>query len=412
MRQSLWTLRFFPPCATVTRRTKPATMQAFFIFRYTNKQHTVHTSTMSSILATPILSNDENVKPFNLANVPVEASPLKAAKAPTTAEPAPAEQPAQEEEAEEEEEEEEEMDEEEEEEESEIEDDIASEDDETYGEQSLEGFPLSQEEEAREAAELAKTLGLGSTNEAITRVGASSQKRVSSTIDAYAALIQTNEPEANQVYQGLSEEITALRASIHSGINKIVSDLDVTTAPSAIELAAATLENYLRVITERSVYHCEYRDQEEVSADDVLIVLSALGRPVYFGEQRTSTLVQGAIAQEDDEKDGDFVPMEDEDDDEELSDDEDEEMETWDGKDEVEEETSFNVDTAAFRRLIDVLNRWNVTFGEQAYTVLQTSAEDYLGQLFSSASAAAQFAGRKEVDPVDVRFAQAVVLKI
>jgi len=313
----------------------------------------------------------------------------------------------EEEEVEEEVEEEEE--EEEVEEESEIEDDIASEDDETYGEQSLEGFPLSQQEEAREAAELAKSLGLGSTNEAITRVG--SQKRVSTTIETYAALIQSNEPEANQVYQGLSEEINVLRSSVHSGINKIVSDTDITASAPAIELAAATLENYLRVITERSVVHCEYRDQEEVSAEDVLVTLSALGRPVYWGEQATSALVQGAIAnEEDDEKDSDFVPMDEGEDDADSEDDE--EMETWDGKDEVEEETPFHIETSTFRRLIDVLNRWNVRLSDQAYTVLQTSAEDYLGQLFTSASAATQFAGRKEVEPVDVRFAQAVVLKI
>jgi len=365
---------------------------------------------MTSVATVNSFHTNENVK-LDL-NVPVEpAASLKPVKVETPAEPTPELQPPKEEEAEDEEEEEE--DEESEEEESEVED-IDSEADETYGEQSLEGFPLSAEEEAREAAELAKSLGLGSTNEAIARVGAGSRSRVSSTLEKYSALIQSNEPEANQVYQGLTEEISALRTSIHSGIHKIVSDLDVSTVPDAIELAAATLENYLRVVAERSVVHCEYRDQEEVSAQDVLITLSALGRPVYWGVQSTSTLVQGVIA-EDDEKDGDFVPMdeaEDDEEDSEASDEEDEEMDTWEEAKEEEEETTFNFDAASFRRLIDVLNRWSVSFNDEAYTVLQTSAEDYLSQLFSSASAAAQFAGRKDVEPVDVKFAHALVLKI
>jgi len=362
---------------------------------------------MATVAATVITNDVENVKP-NL-NVPLEA-PVSL-KTPIV-QPVPEEVPA---EANEEEEEEEDEDYEEEEEE---EDDMDSDADEHYGEQSLEGFPLSAEEEAREAADLARSLGLGSTNEAISRVGAGSDKRISKTIDTYSELIRANQPEATQVYEGLSEEITALRASIQSGIHKIVSDMNVTATPSAVELSAAALENYLRVIAERSVVHCEYRDEQEVSPQDVLVTLSALGRPVYWGEQATSTLVQGAIKDEEDESvDGDFVPMEDgeelSDEEVEEEDDEDEEMDTWDGKEgEGEEEAPMNFESAAFRRLVDVVNRWQVSISDAAYTILQTSVEDYVNQLFSTASSAAQFAGRKEIEPVDVRFAQSIVLKI
>jgi len=93
--------------------------------------------------------------------------------------------------------------------------------------------------------------------------------------------------------------------------------------------------------------------------------------------------------------------------DEEESDDEEEEgeMETWEGKDEIEEEVCY-LDRNSFKRLVDVLNlRPSVTLADTTYCAIQTSAEDYLSQLFSAAYRATSFAGRREIEQADIKFA-------
>jgi len=107
-----------------------------------------------------------------------------------------------------------------------------------------------------------------------------------------------------------------------------------------------------------------------------------------------------------DEEDGEFIPMADEED---ISDDEEDgDMETWEGKDEIEDEVCY-LDRASFKRLVDVLNSWQgITITDIAYSAMQTSAEDYLSQLFSAAYRATSFAGRREIENADIKFAHAM----
>jgi len=247
-------------------------------------------------MTTLIMTNNENIEP----NLPVIASPLKALVKPienivqlvsVVETPVLVVAPVQTEEEEDLDLEDDEVSEDEvddsseEEEDEEIDDDIDSDNDEGYGEQSLEGFPLSREEEAREAEELARESGLGSTNEALAHVGSSSGKRVGQTVERYNDLLG-QDSEAKQLYEGLTLEINTLRSMINSGIHKVVSVMGVTATPSAVEEARAVLENYLRQVIDRSAVHSEYRDAQEVGINDILITLQALGRPLYWGEQQ------------------------------------------------------------------------------------------------------------------------------
>jgi len=242
-------------------------------------------------------------------------------------------------------------------------------------------------------------------------VGGHSDHRISTTLLKYNELIQ-KDSEAAQLYEGLTSEIIALRTAIDSGIHKIVSDLGVAATPSAVESARSSLENYLRVVVERSVVHCEYRDEAEVAVQDLLVTLSVMGRPLYWEEQAlgaTISLVQGEV-QAEDEQDDEFVPMDEgmEDEEEELSDDDDD-METWDGKEEADEDIAC-FDRASFHRMVDVLNRWKgIQIAPEVYIALQSSAEDFLSQLFITAAKAVEYAGRKEVEANDVHFAQGLV---
>jgi histone H3/H4 len=174
-----------------------------------------------------------------------------------------------------------------------------------------------------------------------------------------------------------------------------------------VDEARAVLESYLRQVLDRSAVHSEYREAQEIGLEDVLITLQAIGRPLYGSEpQRAVNVALQALTETsgEEEDDGEYVPM---DDDEESSDEEDAEMETWEGKDEIEEEVRY-LDRASFTRLVDVLNGSHIPIAEEVYSALQTSAEDYLSQLFSAAYRATTFAGRREVEEVDIKFAYAM----
>eukprot|EP01087_Luapelamoeba_hula_P021136 TRINITY_DN7331_c0_g1_i1.p1 TRINITY_DN7331_c0_g1~~TRINITY_DN7331_c0_g1_i1.p1 ORF type:complete len:399 (+),score=84.56 TRINITY_DN7331_c0_g1_i1:47-1198(+) len=373
-------------------------------------------------VALPPIVNNENVAPN--VNVPT-VTPVKVAK-PELAVPAPPvvspivpppvevqpedPVPAEEEEMEDNEELDDTEFSDDSEEESEDEDeDIDSELDETYGEQSLEGFPGTRLEEAREAEEMAKEVGLGSTNEALTHVGQTSVKRVSLTVERYHE-IMGQDNAAKNLYDGLTVEINALRAMINGGVHKVVSDMNVTASPFAVDEARSILESYLRLVVERSVVHCEYRDQEVLGINDVLITLNLLGRPLYWSEHGSSLSHLLDASEQDDGENDEYVPMDDhdeeEEDEDEESSDEEEEMVTWEGKDGCDDDVYY-FDRPSFRRLVDVINKSPVvSIHEQAYLAMQSSAEDYLTQLFAAAYKVTCFAGRSQIEQADVRFAR------
>jgi histone H3/H4 len=87
---------------------------------------------------------------------------------------------------------------------------------------------------------------------------------------------------------------------------------------------------------------------------------------------------------------------------EDFSEEEDEEVDM--GEEAEEENTSLNV--AAFRRLVDVTNRWDTELSPESYACLQATTEDFLVSLIQASGRSSHFAGRREVTEEDVRFAQ------
>jgi histone H3/H4 len=85
---------------------------------------------------------------------------------------------------------------------------------------------------------------------------------------------------------------------------------------------------------------------------------------------------------------------------------EEEDEEVMEQAEEQEEETTC-LGVAAFKRLVDVINRCDsVEFSSESYGCLQATTEDFLVSLIQASGRSSHFAGRKEVTEEDVRFAQ------
>lgn len=101
--------------------------------------------------------------------------------------------------------------------------------------------PFATDVEAKEAAELAKTLGF-ETDSALSHLG-QQEKRVALTITKYAELISNSEKEVAQLYDGLTTEINNLRTSVDDGIRAITTDAQIKITPGAV----GTLIEWLRI---------------------------------------------------------------------------------------------------------------------------------------------------------------------
>jgi hypothetical protein len=175
----------------------------------------------------------ENIpqQPATLALKPVALKPEEAVP---VAEPV--EEVEEAEEAEDLEEDEEDAEYEEEDEEDEDEDiDAEDEGEEIYPEDELSlevDAPFATDVEAKEAAELAKTLGF-ETDSALSHLG-QQEKRVALTITKYAELISNSEKEVAQLYDGLTTEINNLRTSVDDGIRAITADAQIKMTHGAV----------------------------------------------------------------------------------------------------------------------------------------------------------------------------------
>jgi hypothetical protein len=98
--------------------------------------------------------------------------------------------------------------------------------------------PFATDVEAKEAAELAKTLGF-ETDSALSHLG-QQEKRVALTITKYAELISNSEKEVAQLYDGLTTEINNLRTSVDDGIRAITTDAQIKITPGAVGTLIAT----------------------------------------------------------------------------------------------------------------------------------------------------------------------------
>jgi len=352
------------------------------------------------------IPQDENAKPVENGlqdTTAVKPSPIPEPQAPVQ-EVSPAEQPELEEEDVDDEEEQSDIAEEEEEEYDEAED-------EAQGEQCEEvDAPLTFDEESSDAIEMANQLGLNSTDDALSKVGEATQKRVSLTLSKYAELI-SHDKETEELYDNLTQEITVLRGTLEAGVAQLASQLGISLDRSGIEAARSFMENYLRLAVERSSVHCEYREQTQVVVQDVLSALAALGRPLYWNSQAAVLVQQEDVIE--DEQDGDYQPGDEMEDDEESVSDEEDDMETWDGKDEPEDEDEQWFENNSFYKLVDVVNKTEgMTFSKEAYQALQASVEDYIFQLLKTSAQTAQFACRPCVVADDVRFAKTMAMRI
>jgi hypothetical protein len=92
--------------------------------------------------------------------------------------------------------------------------------------------PFATDVEAKEAAELAKTLGF-ETDSALSHLG-QQEKRVALTITKYAELISNSEKEVAQLYDGLTTEINNLRTSVDDGIRAITADAQIKMTHGAV----------------------------------------------------------------------------------------------------------------------------------------------------------------------------------
>ncbi len=123
-----------------------------------------------------------------------------------------------------------------------------------------------------------------------------------------------------------------------------------------------------------------------------------MGRPLYWKSSVESTEDQEEeVAAEAMECDG----MEEDD----FEEDDDEEEEVQMDNDEAEEDDTW-LDCATFRRMVDVINRSNISVEDDSYSCLQATTEDFLTNLVQASARSSHFAGRKEITEQDVRFAQ------
>jgi histone H3/H4 len=141
----------------------------------------------------------------------------------------------------------------------------------------------------------------------------------------------------------------------------------------------------------------------EAHSGPCLTVLNILGRPLYW--KGPTEEVASEVAEADAEAMEEDAMEEEEafdDEEEDFSEEEDEEVDM--GEEAEEENTSLNV--AAFRRLVDVTNRWDTELSPESYACLQATTEDFLVSLIQASGRSTHFAGRREVTEEDVRFAQ------
>jgi histone H3/H4 len=129
-------------------------------------------------------------------------------------------------------------------------------------------------------------------------------------------------------------------------------------------------------------------------------VLNLMNRPIYWKSEEASPAVDESVDGEAMEEDG----MDEEE--EEVFSEEEEDEEVMEQAEEQEEETTC-LGVAAFKRLVDVINRCDsVEFSSESYGCLQATTEDFLVSLIQASGRSSHFAGRKEVTEEDVRFAQ------
>jgi histone H3/H4 len=129
--------------------------------------------------------------------------------------------------------------------------------------------------------------------------------------------------------------------------------------------------------------------------------LNIIGRPLYWKASiEAETVEESGEAMEEDAMEEE-AEAEDEQDFSEEEDDEEVDM----GAEEVEEDTS-SLNVAAFKRLVDVINRSDIEMSAESYSCLQATTEDFLVSLIQASSRSSHFAGRYEITEEDVRFAQ------
>jgi len=287
--------------------------------------------------------------------------------------------------------------EEEEEEEEDVEDEIDEEQENNLflEEQSVEvDAPFAPEEEAREALELAKALGLDSTDSALERMG-NIEKRFTSTLNKYGELI-SQEAEVAQLYDDLTSQIERLRASVTRGLQKMTEALEIKTAGDGLAAVRTQMEHFLRTVVERAILHGEYREAQEMEPNDVTSSLTLLGRSI---PSQLSLLMAKDLA-DDEEQDGDFVPMEEEDMDEE------EEMEENEKPtEETQASQEFWLESTSFNELVNIANSSELKIREDTYVVIQAAIEEFVLQLLRASVNVSHYNGRREVLSQDIQFA-------
>jgi len=275
-------------------------------------------------------------------------------------------------------------------------DEMEAEEDDAFGEQSEEvPGPLSAEEEAAAAGQLAQSFGLSSTEEALNLVGKGVDKHISSVITNYSQHLQ-KEPEVAPFYDGISQQISNLRAAIDAGLTKMISDTNHTAGSSGIEVIRNRMELFMREVLRQATVICKYRKGEEIRTCDILQALTNLNRPMYWDSKETAVESKDATTEE----------VEDDGDDEDAMEEDEEGDNVWEKESKANEEEDGNdtyFNAVSFRAVVDVIRTRDQS--SESYEVLQAATENYLWTLVEASARSANFVGRTEIGAEEVKFA-------
>jgi histone H3/H4 len=303
-----------------------------------------------------------------------------------------------------------------------------------FGLQSEEtNFDVNDGAEPQEALQLAKELGLVSSEEALAKMG-NSAKKTDGVISAYSALIDRDQ-QTKSVYDELTKEIEETENKVRAGIESIfqhhAAGSKVKLTKDSVDYLRNVFEKYIKIIADAALVHAQHRQRGVVLLHNILEAFKLLGVTMYWPSEVD-------MPEEDDSEDEEDAAEEAadennvEDGDESESEDEEDALNKTNDEAENEEEAKesrFKIDSVAFRRIADAVvepqedeeevddendeedagddeeedeNEWAIQ--ENALDAMQASAEEFTSQLVESALKMAQLYAREEITPADLKF--------
>lgn len=259
--------------------------------------------------------------------------------------------------------------------------------------------PLPQEQEEKEAMELIQAKGFKSHLDVIKDVGKNSPRYYNETVNRYIDIIQKTAAPFTREYELFTTEVSAVETKIKEGISTILSTLQCSAEPQALEAFQTVLNKFLRAITQAAYHFCENEEEnEELNPETEVRVLTAVhvdnalrfhGLPIYS----SVPIEENSEEDEEDSEEEQDKPEQMEEEKVSSPTEEEEESESESESDEVPEEDDEEdpsqpihlIEAATFREFAEVSCPQDISFEDQAIDMLQDSAEQFLSQLIRSA---------------------------